>query len=556
MLVATIAVWTTGSQLGATQVESLLIDSSTAASSAPDSLRQAIAGLRSQNFLQRERAQKRLAEFGESALRPLAIEMLERHPESSWRARQVLEKIGTTGTESTFLKAIGILQIFFNEGNLELESRLAQLEYQWRLERKNHILETLRAKGATINDNSRSSQPIGDDLELWPRQQVIEMQWIGEDDPEIIIRQRGIRFDNRSESGTGEEKKSGTANNGNVPSAAKLTDQELMTVVDQILAASIEENRRKFYQQPSRSAVPESAELAGELFLNLEIQRNIIRPGMEWETRYQAIEIRLGPKWKGEDFDLDRLLEIDAPLVVGLEKVDLHPAQFTSLSTLKNVVEVIVTGNELPAEKLGWLDSFPNLKKLTLENRLIDAETARAIGQINPIRYLSLTGCQLTSASFSRMSELENLNYLNLREIDIPADAFDALRSCPRLRFINLDLCKFPKDAFLKFSRFRPDVQINFTPRAFLGVQAVTFDTDGNPCEISRVVPNSAADKAGLLAGDIIKKIDGQRIAKFEELRLHVAQHQPGERLELEVERNGQRLDLTVELMPFDENLR
>jgi regulator of sigma E protease len=65
------------------------------------------------------------------------------------------------------------------------------------------------------------------------------------------------------------------------------------------------------------------------------------------------------------------------------------------------------------------------------------------------------------------------------------------------------------------------------------------------PARISVVAPNSAAATAGLQPTDIIRSANGQGIANFSELQAIVSSS-PGEALALQVERNGQLVDVTA----------
>ena len=65
---------------------------------------------------------------------------------------------------------------------------------------------------------------------------------------------------------------------------------------------------------------------------------------------------------------------------------------------------------------------------------------------------------------------------------------------------------------------------------------------------VSQIVPDSAADKAGLKAGDIIVSINGKRIDTFSELRAKVATLGAGKQIELGVIRDGKskKFDVTL----------
>lgn len=65
---------------------------------------------------------------------------------------------------------------------------------------------------------------------------------------------------------------------------------------------------------------------------------------------------------------------------------------------------------------------------------------------------------------------------------------------------------------------------------------------------VSQVMPGSPAAAAGLRAGDVIQKIDGQPTVQAGALSARIAQSVPGDRIALGVWRQGQAVDLTVTL--------
>lgn len=65
---------------------------------------------------------------------------------------------------------------------------------------------------------------------------------------------------------------------------------------------------------------------------------------------------------------------------------------------------------------------------------------------------------------------------------------------------------------------------------------------------VSEVSPDSAAEKGGILAGDIITEINGRAVVSFQELRAKVASKGAGAELELTVLRKGERENIQVTL--------
>jgi Do/DeqQ family serine protease len=72
---------------------------------------------------------------------------------------------------------------------------------------------------------------------------------------------------------------------------------------------------------------------------------------------------------------------------------------------------------------------------------------------------------------------------------------------------------------------------------------------------VSEVSPDSAAEKGGIQAGDIITQIDGRSVASFQELRAKVASRGAGAKLELTVLRKGKREKVNVVLGDATQNV-
>ncbi|MFI6285284.1 trypsin-like peptidase domain-containing protein [Streptomyces sp. NPDC051018] len=72
--------------------------------------------------------------------------------------------------------------------------------------------------------------------------------------------------------------------------------------------------------------------------------------------------------------------------------------------------------------------------------------------------------------------------------------------------------------------------------------------TDGSPS----VTPGGPSAKAGVKPGDVITKVDDQRVHSGEELIVKIRSHRPGDRLELTVLRGGQERRITLTLGSAD----
>jgi len=93
--------------------------------------------------------------------------------------------------------------------------------------------------------------------------------------------------------------------------------------------------------------------------------------------------------------------------------------------------------------------------------------------------------------------------------------------------------------------------------RGFLGVtlQPLTPDLagsfgldDARGALVATVLPGSPAEKAGLAAGDIVRKLEGKRVESSKLLRERIADLAPGKQVELVVLRDGKERTFSVEL--------
>jgi len=83
--------------------------------------------------------------------------------------------------------------------------------------------------------------------------------------------------------------------------------------------------------------------------------------------------------------------------------------------------------------------------------------------------------------------------------------------------------------------------------RASLGT-VPDFGYNGYGVRVERVVPGSAAEKAGIWSGDVITAIDGENIVGLRKLSAVLKAHRPGDTVTVTLERNDEEMQIEVTL--------
>jgi S1-C subfamily serine protease len=74
------------------------------------------------------------------------------------------------------------------------------------------------------------------------------------------------------------------------------------------------------------------------------------------------------------------------------------------------------------------------------------------------------------------------------------------------------------------------------------------FAWTGGGVRVQQVMPGSAAERAGLEAGDVITAIDGEPVGDLREYSALLKAHAPGDEIEVAVVRDGEELVVSATL--------
>lgn len=181
-----------------------------------------------------------------------------------------------------------------------------------------------------------------------------------------------------------------------------------------------------------------------------------------------------------------------------------------------------------------WIDlelpqQFDRVVSVDLMHSNPTDEQLQALSSVSELESLAISGKNVTSAGFSPLKNLDKLHSL-------------IVIACPNL----------PYEMIEDFKKAQPKVKVEWRGASFLGVQPVFNKFSMHPVKseyrIGVVEKNGPADKAGILAGDVISEFGGENVSSFDQLVELIGRYMPGETVPVEVERNGKVVNLEVTL--------
>ena len=221
------------------------------------------------------------------------------------------------------------------------------------------------------------------------------------------------------------------------------------------------------------------------------------------------------------------------------------------------------------------LEHLANIKKrpqvaAAARETLSELEHQEAIEAIEQLggRYVERDFIQLQAGGFGHSGQLDlderwrggdaglvHLRHLNgMRVIRIAGTEISAaalleeLPRCETLQIVWLYGTKLTPDDKAKLRKLLPaQIEIDYRKGALLGVKSQTADGSG-PAVVKEVTSESAAAVAGIQAGDIIHKFNGEALENFKALTQKIGDHYPGDEVTLSIVRNGQPMDFKVKL--------
>ena len=454
-----------------------------------------------------------------------------------------------------------------------MRDSFAKLEARWKSNRKKLAIKDLRELGAVIED------PLEDLAE--------DMQQIAGFQNEILIfNNQPVAFPRSppeiDQLDTVPTDQASDREYRQLPTKAELREQ-----ITKIVNADIATNRELVFKKTKKPSTSKPENPPDDLlaeqnririeqmrFQQFQIQRRQINLngnllGQPFGNPSIGLDVTFGRQWTGKSSDfsaLDELGKIDSISFIGQKISD---DLLRDISEITAMSKLSFDSCDIEADNISN-KRWGNLISLELKNTAPELRLIRAFASIKSLISLEFTDCKIVDDTLQSIGDYKNIRSIMFKDTEVDDVALKSIELLKNIKYLNLVTCKFPMKSFRQLRKSRPDIKIDFSGQAFFGVRGtpvgigrpMVIGPDGNivPTDhsqsggalISDVIAQSGAARAGIETGDIIEFINGETIVQFEDLRLHIAQYRAGDKLQVGILRNGEAIELEVELGDAD----
>lgn len=204
-------------------------------------------------------------------------------------------------------------------------------------------------------------------------------------------------------------------------------------------------------------------------------------------------------------------------------------------------------------ETLHWLRWVSGVRHARLVGDAVRPEVVDRLVRMPDLETIAILDGKVGPDLFRSLAAMERIQNLEFRYSPVKAEWADAILDLPIRASLSLMGTGIPAQKVDEMRAARPGLQIEFRQGGFLGV---TCPPDFQVCQITGVVPGSAAEQAGLIPNDIIVGIGEQKISRFKDLQDAINRHLPGDDLEIRYSRGGVVRETTATLGRMQEQVR
>ncbi|MBX3425136.1 MAG: PDZ domain-containing protein [Pirellulales bacterium] len=148
--------------------------------------------------------------------------------------------------------------------------------------------------------------------------------------------------------------------------------------------------------------------------------------------------------------------------------------------------------------------------------------------------------------------DVRRLQTLSFHSAPVGDDALLFAKQLPNLTRVEVYGTPHSETTLAALRAARPGLDVAVrSSGAQLGIMG---DPNQPVAYVQQVGPDTAAERAGIRAGDVIAEINGEQVGNFEALTARIATFNPGESVQMKIIRAGQELELPVTFDRWGEN--
>ncbi|MCA9149538.1 MAG: PDZ domain-containing protein [Planctomycetales bacterium] len=183
---------------------------------------------------------------------------------------------------------------------------------------------------------------------------------------------------------------------------------------------------------------------------------------------------------------------------------------------------------------------------LVFDGAQVTDEWMSAIADVPGVAVVRVTSGRITNAGIEQLVKMPDLRATELLYNEINDDCLDKLAGNAQLTRLRLIGNRISIDGAARLKQ-QTAAEVDFRAGGFLGVAC-----NDNPCRITLVQTNSAAARAGFRIDDIIVSYNGTAVNSMDELIQEIAKHGVGEKVQVEIDRSGERFTRELVLGKWD----
>ncbi len=178
---------------------------------------------------------------------------------------------------------------------------------------------------------------------------------------------------------------------------------------------------------------------------------------------------------------------------------------------IENPTNITVIGPKFNDQVIEAVAQHPTISYLRFQDASLTDDGLKPLLQMSRLGTLEFLYCDIGDESLATLSQLRNMRIIRLYGTEVTEQAADEMR----------DAVSF---------------WVDYHYGAFMGVN---FDRDNDELIITRVVPGSGAEQAGIRSGDVLVQFEDKQIKRPRDFNGTISRNRPGDEVTVVIRRDG-----------------